>query len=74
MSTNCREPGEKQDALVGQGPLVGIEHDLTAANLKAVRTGIGLALRTLHSEVLHDKLPDRMAEMIRQLDRQTEES
>jgi hypothetical protein len=43
-------------------------------DLKAVRTGIGAALRTLYSDVLREEVPDRMAELIRQLDRQTEES
>jgi hypothetical protein len=38
--------------------------------LKAVRTGIGAALRTLHSEVLHEEVPDRIAELLRQLDQQ----
>jgi Anti-sigma factor NepR len=64
MSTNWREADEKRDVLVG------IERDLTAANLKAVRTGIGLALRTLHSEVLREEVPERMAELLTQFDQQ----
>jgi hypothetical protein len=44
-------------------------------DLEAVRTGIGAALRTLYyPDVLREEVPDRMAELIRQLDRQTEES
>jgi hypothetical protein len=39
-------------------------------DLKAVRTGIGAALRTLHSDVLRDEVPDRVAESLRQLDQQ----
>jgi Anti-sigma factor NepR len=37
-------------------------------DLKAVRTGIGAALRTLHSEVLREEVPDRVADLLRQLD------
>jgi Anti-sigma factor NepR len=40
------------------------------ADLKAVRTGLGAALRTLHSDVLRDEVPDRVAELLRQLDQQ----
>jgi hypothetical protein len=36
-------------------------------NLKAVRS-IGAELRTLHSDVLGEEVPDRMAELLRQLD------
>jgi hypothetical protein len=39
-------------------------------DLKAVRTGIGAALRTLYSDVLREEVPDRMAELSRQLDQQ----
>ncbi len=42
------------------------------ADLKAVRTGIGAALRTFHSDVLREEAPDRIAELSRQLDRPTE--
>jgi hypothetical protein len=38
--------------------------------LKAVRTGIGAALRTLHSDVLREEIPDRIGELLRQLDQQ----
>jgi hypothetical protein len=37
--------------------------------LKAVRTGIGAALRTLHSDMLREDVPDRMAHLLSQLDR-----
>jgi hypothetical protein len=42
------------------------------ADLKTVRTGIGAELRTLHSDVLHEEVPDRMAELLKQLDQPTE--
>jgi Anti-sigma factor NepR len=41
-------------------------------DLKAVRTGIVAALRTLHSDVLREEVPDRIAELLRQLDQPTE--
>ncbi len=39
-------------------------------DLKAVRTGIGAAIRTIHSDVLREEVPDRIAELLRQLDQQ----
>jgi len=39
-------------------------------DLKAVRTGIGAALRTFHSDVLREEIPDRIGELLRQLDQQ----
>jgi Anti-sigma factor NepR len=39
------------------------------ADLKAVRSAIGTELRKLYSDVLHGEIPDRMAELIKQLDR-----
>jgi Anti-sigma factor NepR len=53
-----------------QTTLVGMERDLAPADLKAVRTGISAALRTLHSDVLREEVPDRIAELLRQLDQQ----
>jgi Anti-sigma factor NepR len=50
--------------------LVGVERDLSPADLRAVRTGIGAALRTLYSDVLREEIPDRMAELLLQLDQQ----
>jgi hypothetical protein len=40
------------------------------SDFEAVRTAIGTALRSLHSNVLLEPLPDRMAELLRQLDQQ----
>ena len=37
---------------------------------EAVRTAIGTALRSLHSNVLQEPLPDRIAELLTQLDQQ----
>jgi hypothetical protein len=42
------------------------------ADLKAVRTGIGAGLRTLHSGVLRAEVSHRMAELLKQLDQSTE--
>jgi hypothetical protein len=39
-------------------------------DLKAARTGIGAALKTLHSEVLREEVPDRMVELLTQLENQ----
>ena len=56
---------ERRDGVGPRGtrPDAGID-------LKAVRTGIGAELRTLHSEVLREEVPDRIAELLRQLDPQ----
>jgi len=40
------------------------------SHFDSVRAGIGSALRSLHSEVLREPLPDRIAELLRQLDEQ----
>jgi hypothetical protein len=40
------------------------------SDFAAVRTAIGTALRSLHSNVLVEPLPDMMAELLRQLDQQ----
>jgi hypothetical protein len=50
-------------ALVGRKRHVDLD-------LKAVRTAIGTALRSLHSDVLQEPIPDRIAELLRQLDQQ----
>jgi hypothetical protein len=42
--------------------------ELALANLRVVRTAIGGELRRLYSDVLREEIPDRMAELIRQLD------
>jgi hypothetical protein len=40
------------------------------SDFEAVRAAIGTALRSLHSDVLLEPLPDRIAELLRQLDQQ----
>jgi PAS domain S-box-containing protein len=50
--------------------LVGMERDLSPADLRAVRRGIGAALRALYSDVLREEIPDRIAELVSQLDQQ----
>ena len=52
-------------ALVGRERHAGFD-------LKAVLTAIGAELRQLHSDVLHEPLPDRIAELLRQLDQPPE--
>jgi hypothetical protein len=39
-------------------------------DLDAVRAGIGTALRVVHSGVLREEVPDRIAELLKQLDQQ----
>jgi len=63
--------------MLGRSPtnemaLVGMERDLSPADLRAVRTGIGAALRTLFSDVLRQQIPERMAELLLQLDQQND--
>ena len=41
----------------------------TGIDFEAVRTAIGAALRTHYSAVLREPIPDRMAELLRELDR-----
>jgi len=48
--------------------LVGMARDLALADLNVVPTGIGSELRRLHSDVLREEIPDRMAELIKQLE------
>jgi glutamate synthase domain-containing protein 2 len=38
------------------------------SHFDSVRAGIANALRSLHSEVLREQLPDRIAELLRQLE------
>jgi hypothetical protein len=57
-----REPGKRDG--------VGRHGMQPNADLKAVRTGIGAELRTLHSDVLREEVPDRIAMFLRQLDPQ----
>ena len=60
----CRERGKV--------PLVSVKRELTSADSKAVLSGIGAGLRMLHSDVLQEDIPDRMAELLRQLDEPTQ--
>jgi hypothetical protein len=46
--------------------------NLVLADLNAVRTAIGTELRSLCSDVLHEKIPDGMAKLIKQLDQPME--
>jgi len=51
--------------------LVGMGRRLRPrSQFDSVRAGIGSALRSLYSDVLHEPLPDRIAELLRQLDEQ----
>jgi hypothetical protein len=43
-------------------PRRGHERNPTPLDLKAVRTGIGAALRTLYFEALREEVADRIAE------------
>jgi hypothetical protein len=56
--------------LANEMALVGMERDLSPADLMAMRTGIGAELRKLYSDVLREEIPDRMAELLGQLDQQ----
>jgi hypothetical protein len=47
--------------------LVGMARDLSPADLRAMCRGTGAEL-TLHSDVLREETPDRIAELLRQLD------
>ena len=60
----CRE-SDKRDGVSPREtpPEAGVDSE-------AVRIGVGTALRTLHSDVLREEVPDRIAELLRQLDQQ----
>jgi hypothetical protein len=58
----CRE-ADKHDGRGPFGTRPGAESDL-----RAVRAGIGAAIRTIHSGVLREEIPDRIAALLRQLD------
>jgi hypothetical protein len=45
----------------------------TRVVFEAVRIAIAAELKRLHSNVLHEPIPDRMAELLRQLDQPPEE-
>jgi Anti-sigma factor NepR len=63
---NYRKP-DKRDRVGPHGtrPNAGFDS-------KAVRTGIGAALRALHSDVLREEVPDMIAELLTQIDQQKE--
>jgi hypothetical protein len=48
--------------------------DLASADLKAVRTAISAELRKLYSDVLREEIPEKMAELLKQLDQRMEAS
>jgi Anti-sigma factor NepR len=52
--------------------LVGMARDLAPTDLNAVGTGIGAELRMLHSDLLREEIPDRMAELLKRLDQLNE--
>jgi hypothetical protein len=58
----CRE-SDKRDGVGPCGTRPSAEFDT-----KAVRVGIGAAIRAIHSDVLGEEIPDRIAELLRQLD------
>jgi hypothetical protein len=64
---NCRGDGNPASGmtLVGMG-----RRPRAVSDFEAVSTAIGTALRSLHSNVLNEPLPDRIAELLRQLDEQ----
>ena len=54
-------------------PLVGMERRPRGSpDFEAVRTAIGTALRSIHAHVLNEPLPERIVELLRQLDQPTE--
>jgi Anti-sigma factor NepR len=58
----CRE-SDKRDGAGPCGTRPSAESDL-----KAVRAGIGAAIRSIHSDVLREEIPDRIAALLRQFD------
>jgi hypothetical protein len=64
---NCQGTGIPANGMM----LVGMGRQPRArSHFDWVRSGIGSALRSLHSDVLREPLPDRIAELLRQLDEQ----
>jgi transcriptional regulator NrdR family protein len=64
----CGERGK----LINDLALVGTKRELTSADLKAVLSGVRAGLRMLHADAIHEDIPDRMAELLRQLDERTQ--
>ena len=60
----CRE-SDKRDSVGGHKtrPDAGVDS-------QAVRIGVGTVLRAIHSDLLREEVPDRIAELLRQLDEQ----
>jgi Anti-sigma factor NepR len=60
----CRE-SDKQDSVGGHRtrPDAGVDSE-------AVRIGVAAALLAIHSDLLREEVPDRIAELLRQLDEQ----
>jgi hypothetical protein len=56
-------PGERDGVF-------GMKRGLSKADLNAVRKGMGAALRTIYCDVLREEIPDRIAELLSQLDHQ----
>jgi hypothetical protein len=63
-----RQECRKSDKRDGRGPCG--TRPSAESDLKAVRAGIGAAIRTIHSDVLREDIPDRIAELLKQLDQQ----
>jgi hypothetical protein len=65
MLMNCWGPGVRANgiALVGMG-----RRPRASSHIDSVRAGVGSALRSLHSDLLREPLPDRIAELLKQLD------
>ena len=67
MATNCQGGVIPSDGMT----LLDMTHRPSAhANFDSMRAGIGSALRSLHFDLLREPLPDRMAQLLRQLDEQ----
>jgi hypothetical protein len=67
MPTSCQGGVIPPDGMT----LLDMTHRPNAhAHLDSMRAGIGSLLRSLHSDVLREPLPDRMAQLLRQLDEQ----
>jgi hypothetical protein len=64
----CRERGTLIDELA----LVGTKRKLTSANLKAVLSGVRAGLRMLRADEIREDIPDRIGELLRQLDEPTQ--
>jgi hypothetical protein len=63
MNRQERRESDKRDGVGPFGTRPSAEFDL-----KAVRAGIGAAIRTIHSDVLRAEIPDTIAKLLRQLD------